>query len=191
METLFQTRTSTIVAEAYPWSQCKESQRWSCFDQHSASPEVEVCQFLEAVVWLMKPAVVVETGTSTGSSAAAIARGLQANRHGHLYSYELSRDKIEIATSFLHLEGILEEWVTFRQEDTMKVEWHNGKIDLFFSDGADDRYAEMRHFEPNFHERTVIVVHDADNPAHDWKRCDYNQVKFSTPVGLYLLQQRR
>lgn len=51
--------------------------------------ELEVGEFLNALVRMTKPAVVVETGTHKGFSTLMIAQALKANGKGHLYTFDL------------------------------------------------------------------------------------------------------
>jgi predicted O-methyltransferase YrrM len=50
---------------------------------------LELQQILIALVILTKPEVVVETGTANGASAAAILAGLEYNKAGHLWSFDI------------------------------------------------------------------------------------------------------
>lgn len=51
--------------------------------------ELEVGEFLNALVRMTKPAIVVETGTHKGFSTLMIAQALKANGKGHLYTFDL------------------------------------------------------------------------------------------------------
>lgn len=52
--------------------------------------ELEVGEFLNALVRMTKPAIVVETGTHKGFSTLMIAQALKANGKGHLYTADLT-----------------------------------------------------------------------------------------------------
>jgi hypothetical protein len=56
-----------------------EPARWNSGLQH----------ILTALVILTKPEVVVETGTANGASSAAILAGLEYNKAGHLWSFDI------------------------------------------------------------------------------------------------------
>jgi len=47
---------------------------------------------ISAMVLLLKPTVVVETGSANGASAAAICFALERNQVGHLWSYDIESD---------------------------------------------------------------------------------------------------
>ena len=186
----FKTRQTLVPAEQYPWSPVSDAEQWSLFENQPASPEVEVCRFLEALVVLLKPNIIVETGTGSASSTASMARGIRTNRRGLLFTYELDVRKVEAAQLFLINERLY-EYVTCYSHDTLSTSWpHDKPIDLFFCDGADNRFAELKNFESHFHKDTIIVAHDAANPAHNWDLFPgYAKILFSTPVGLLLMQK--
>jgi len=50
---------------------------------------LELQHILIALVLLTKPEVVVETGTANGASASAILAGLEFNKAGHLWSFDI------------------------------------------------------------------------------------------------------
>lgn len=52
--------------------------------------ELEVGEFLNALVRMTKPAIVVETGTHKGFSTLMVAQALKANGKGHLYTFDLT-----------------------------------------------------------------------------------------------------
>jgi len=52
--------------------------------------ELEVGEFLNSLVRMTKPAVVVETGTHKGFSTLMISQALKANGKGHLYTFDLT-----------------------------------------------------------------------------------------------------
>ena len=54
----------------------------------SMSAEVEVLDFLKALVITLKPELVVETGTFSGLSTLRIAEGLKANGVGKIITCE-------------------------------------------------------------------------------------------------------
>ena len=57
--------------------------------------------FLGAMVILLKPSVVVETGTANGASAAAICFALDRNQIGHLWSYDIESEVGQLVPNHL------------------------------------------------------------------------------------------
>ena len=56
---------------------------------------------LGAMVILLKPSVVVETGTANGASAAAISLALEHNQSGHLWSYDIEPTTGQLVPQYL------------------------------------------------------------------------------------------
>lgn len=170
------------------WPLCPEPWRWACYDGQGV--EVEVLEFLETLVVLLKPPLIVETGTYLGWSAAALARGCWRNGVGHVVSYECDPHRARTARAFL-MEEKLEPWVTVLTEDS-KEGRPKGPIDLLFVDGSDERVEEIEHYLPWLSERAVVVAHDGANAQHGWRRLAdrFERVLLPTPRGLWLMQRR-
>src|ERR1700758_823595 len=82
-------RSGQQLQPEYPRAtpECPRPERWSMFDSMTA--EVEVLEFLRALVTTVKPNLVVETGTFLGVSTLWIADGLKRNGFGKIISCEL------------------------------------------------------------------------------------------------------
>ncbi len=72
--------------------QGKVSRLWSRFD--SKTPEVEVLDFIHALVRLVKPAMALESNTWLGLTTCAIAMAQRANGFGHLTTLEADPDAL-------------------------------------------------------------------------------------------------
>lgn len=71
---------------------------------HSAEPgaaELEVLNFLNALVYLFKPSVLLETGTGSGLTTFALASAMMANGFGHLSTLEWDQGVSERAKESL------------------------------------------------------------------------------------------
>ncbi len=55
---------------------------------------LELQYILTTLVLILKPSVVVETGTANGASAAAIATALEINNFGHLWSFDIAQSEL-------------------------------------------------------------------------------------------------
>jgi predicted O-methyltransferase YrrM len=128
----------------------------------SMTAEVEVLEFLRAVVTTIKPELVVETGTFSGISTLWIAEGLKANGRGRIITCEFDPKVYESAKTRIASSGLV-EWIELRNESSldMKVE---GTIDLFFSDSdMPIREQEIRRFLPQINPYGLILMHDASS----------------------------
>lgn len=171
-----------------PWPLCPEPERWSMIEGNGA--EVEVLHFLEALVVLLKPRIVVETGTYLGWSAGALARGCHANGFGHVWTYEIDAGRARQARNFLCYEKLSPRWVTVLVEDAREARLAD-KVELLFCDGGEDRVDEIRHWESMLADRAIVVAHDAVSKTYLWERLEsgYRRVLLPTPRGLWIMQK--
>jgi predicted O-methyltransferase YrrM len=143
-----------------PTPECPHPERWHMYDSMSA--EVEVLEFLKAIVNTVKPELVVETGTFSGLSTLRIAEGLKQNGFGRVITCEWDK-KIYEAAKKRFAESGLAAWIEARNESSleMKVE---GRIDLLFSDSdVPLREQEVRRFLPYMNPGGLILIHDASS----------------------------
>lgn len=177
-----------------PWALCPEPTLWSCYDGGGA--EVETLCWLEAMVYLLKPRVIVETGAYLGWSAAALALGCRRNGFGHVFTFEIGEPYVQRARTFVERET-LAGWVTVVHGDARSAIWSEQPIDLMFCDGGDDRVGEILRFEPHLTSRALVIGHDGVggghyNPQFQWHRLEdvFVRVLFPTPRGLWVMQRR-
>ena len=123
----------------------------------------EEAAVLYALTRLLKPRLVLETGTFEGYSTAEIARALHKNGTGHIESIDIS------AETGGRVPENLRTYVTFRQnmaslELTRFLAEQSASINLFFHDSAHNyinALDELVAFAPFFAPGCVIVCHDA------------------------------
>jgi len=175
--------------------ECPEPQRWSMMDSMTA--EVEVLEFLAALVTTIKPKVVVETGSFLGVSTEWIARGLERNGFGRVISCEY--DPVVFAKAKEKVDGsLLQRWIELRNESSleMKVE---GTIDLLFSDSdMPIREQEVKRFLPQMNPNGIILMHDASSHLKTVRDAALKMereglisvVLLPTPRGLVVAQSR-
>jgi prolipoprotein diacylglyceryl transferase len=143
-----------------PTPECPHPERWHMYDSMSA--EVEVLDFLKAIVTTIKPELIVETGTFSGLSTLHIAEGLEANGFGRVITCEYDAKVFAAAQQRFASSG-LGQWIDARNESSleMKVE---GRIDLLFCDSdAPLREQEVRKFLPQMNPHGLILMHDASS----------------------------
>src|SRR5580693_2953655 len=143
-----------------PTPECSHPERWHMYDSMSA--EVEVLDFLKAIVTTIRPELIVETGTFSGLSTLRLAEGLKANGFGRVITCEYDAKVFALAQQRFDSSG-LGEWIDARNESSldMKVEGH---IDLLFCDSdAPLREQEVRKFLPQMNSHGLILMHDASS----------------------------
>ena len=141
-----------------PHAECEEPHLWTAPDDSGS--EVEVSQALSALVRLVKPRVVVETGTYHGATTVLLAAAVKSNGRGHVYALELDEEAAAVARQRITEEG-LDGWATIVHGDSL--EWTpSGPIDFAFLDAGAGwhRVDEFRRLWGSMHRGSVVCVHD-------------------------------
>ena len=74
-----------------PTPECPHPELWAAHDGDSS--EVEVTEFVHALVRVLKPELVVETGACYGHTTVAIGRALQQNGRGECVAIKIDPDR--------------------------------------------------------------------------------------------------
>lgn len=120
---------------------------WMEFDPVSA--EGEMSQLLYGFVRMLKPEIVVETGTYHALTAEKLGLAVRGNGFGHVYT-------CDIEMGIAHLERIKRLPVTYRQISSLELP-ELRIADFVFSDsGQDVRTKEYDLVKPG----CVFVIHD-------------------------------
>ncbi len=189
-------RAGALVPEYHRATpECPHPERWSMYDSMTA--EVEVLEFLRALVTTIKPNLVVETGTFLGVSTVWIAEALRMNGFGRIVSCEYdpqvfaaAKEKID-ASEFRDL-------IDLRNESSLEMKV-DGTIDLFFSDSdMPIREQEVRRYLPQISPFGLILMHDASSHLKQVRDAALklegdgliSVVLLPTPRGLVVAQKR-
>jgi prolipoprotein diacylglyceryl transferase len=179
-----------------PTPECPHPERWHMYDSMSA--EVEVLDFLKALVVTLKPELVVETGTFSGLSTLRIAEGLQANGVGKVITCEYDA-KIYAAAAERFRSSGLSRWIEARNESSLETKI-DGQIGLLFCDSETGiREEEVRRFLPQISPYGIIVMHDASSAMKTVREAALRMEQegllsvllLPTPRGLVLAQKRQ
>jgi predicted O-methyltransferase YrrM len=186
----------TLLPEYHrPTAECPDPKRWSMYDSMTA--EVEVLEFLRALVTTIKPALVVETGSFLGVSTVWIAEGLKRNGFGRVVSCEYDREVFAKAQERVGSSG-LSGWIDLRNESSLEMHI-DGTIDLFFSDSdMAIREQEVKRYLPQINPQGLILMHDASShlkvvrdAALKMEKEDLlSVILLPTPRGLVMAQKR-
>jgi prolipoprotein diacylglyceryl transferase len=175
--------------------ECPHPERWHMYDSMSA--EVEVLDFLKAIVITIKPELVVETGTFSGLSTLRIAEGLNQNGVGRVVTCEWDKKVFEAAKKRFAESG-LGKWIEARNESSLEMKV-DGPIDMLFCDSDPElREQEVRHFLPRMNPYGVILIHDASSHMKSVREGALrleaegliSVLLLPTPRGLVLAQKR-
>src|SRR5712664_3425183 len=178
-----------------PTPECPHPERWHMYDSMSA--EVEVLDFLKALVTTVKPELVVETGTFSGLSTLRIAEGLKANGFGCVITCEHDPMVFAAAKQRFDSSG-LEQWIDARNESSLEMRIE-GQIDMLFCDSDPPlREQEVRKFLPQMNPCGLILMHDASSSMKTVREGALrleaegliSVLLLPTPRGLVLAQKR-
>jgi predicted O-methyltransferase YrrM/D-alanine-D-alanine ligase-like ATP-grasp enzyme len=154
---------ATLPVDAVPESTVPShfqplTQKFTMVDRVGA--ETDVLFFLKALVHLIKPQFVLETGTYRGATAAAIGEALRAIGAGRMVTLECDPHYARNARA--NLAGLPVEVVTASSLDYLP----DGPIDLLFLDSTRPaRVHEFRRFRHLLSSEALIVWHDSA-PEH-------------------------
>jgi predicted O-methyltransferase YrrM len=144
-----------------------------------ASSELEVLNFLNALVLLYKPRVLLETGTFTGMATLAIASALATNGFGTLHTVDNVREVIEQAMGRVRgYDPALLGRIEFHHADSRSylAEYDGAPFDFgFFDSEMSCRHAELDSLlsRGKLSKGAVCVFHDSSPlrntyaPEHD------------------------
>jgi hypothetical protein len=128
------------------------------FDGFTA--EVEVLEFLNALVRMTKPDRVIETGTWFGRSAIAIASALRDNGSGHLWTMEQNDEVAEVALSNIE-QANLGEFITLRVAQSLEIGAGQESYDFLFDSNVSFRATEFKELYVKLKLGAIVVLLDA------------------------------
>ncbi len=178
-----------------PSPECPHPERWRMMD--SQTSELEVLDFLKALVMTIKPQLIVETGTFLGYGTLKMAEGLKENGFGKIITIEYEPTIFAKAKRRIETSG-LESWIETRNESSLDTHIE-GTINFLYSDSElRIREQEIRNFLPQIDPRGLIVVHDASSNfvvvREGALRLEQegllSVIMLPTPRGLVLAQKR-
>lgn len=173
---------------------------WEMFDDGSA--EISVLEFLYALVRMMKPENVLETGSYLGLSGSYLGLGLRDNGLGHLDSIEWDDERMNKAKSkWTKLE--LNELITPHRMSSLEFKTKTQYDLVLYDTEPQTRFLEYDRFKDNVKPGGIIVFHDLhsemgvtsgvwhglDLIKEDIKNHELTVMHFYTPRGLCLCRK--
>lgn len=180
---------------------------------NDAGTEVEVSEFIYALVRMCKPKFVLETGTHRGISSTYIGEALKENNQsGKIVTLEIIDQHYAYSTAF-HKQMGLDSIVTVIKMPSL-LYTPTQPIDFLFLDSEPQlRFDELVRFLPCVVEGGIILIHDLHpsmghhgqvyHDVYDWpygdfrpklgqymKDLDITWMHFPTPRGLTMFQKR-
>lgn len=180
--------------------ECPAPARWSCFD--GTATEVEVLEFLRALLVLLKPNMVVETGTYLGYGTVHLAEALTlCSPTGMVYTAEVE-PKYKAQAEALAAKHNLTQRISFQLCTGEDLISRIPYADFAFIDSVfgGPRIREIRAILPKMTRGGIIAVHDTSllHVANDGPRnylldlrdeLKLQLIMFDTPRGLTLLRK--
>lgn len=179
-----------------PSRECPHPELWRMLD--SQTTEVEVLEFLKALVTTTKPSLVVETGTFLGHGTMKLAEGLKENGFGKVITIEFDPAIRARALENFAASG-LAPWIESRLESSLDTQIE-GTIDLLYSDShLANREAEIRRLLPQLDPQGLLIIHDASSQFQIVREAALrleaegliSAVLLSTPRGVVVAQRRQ
>lgn len=188
-----------IQPEITPASEtCPEPFHWSAYD--GVATEVEVIDFLYAFVRMIKPKIILETGTYLGHSAVSMALAQKKNGFGNLLSCDVDEEVLQRAVS-LAMQNDIAMHVNFMLRQGMDVirQLDDRSLDLVFIDSGDEqtRIDEINAVICKLSIKGFLLVHDLNKLHKVTSHLEYLKVKsildgmaiMCTPRGIGVFQK--
>jgi len=177
---------------------CPDTMNWSA--KSTKSSEDEVNEFLYALVRMIKPNIVVETGCYLGDATIPMADALNENGFGELFTCDTDPECVLSVISAV--KNAHEHIVIVTKEEGVSLIRRMSKpIDFAFIDSSGDgkiREQEIEALIPRLARFGMFAIHDTA-PHHESiheaaKRIKMNYnlraLYFNTPRGLTLFQKQ-
>jgi len=136
-----------------PNAECPDPRYWHAWDGESA--EIEVSEFVGALVRMLQPDYVIETGSAFGHTSRTIGLALAQNGHGRLDSIELDRLRVLISRAQvvdLPVSIVEAHSMGFVPPQPIDFAWFDSEVST--------RIYEFNRFYKWMHKRTVVAFHD-------------------------------
>jgi predicted O-methyltransferase YrrM len=164
-------------ASLHPHAAAERAELFHSIDGGSA--ELEVLTLLNALVYLYKPMMALETGTGSALTTVSIASALRANGLGHVHTVECNPTALARAKMLVEvLDPDLRQWITFHSGDSRELirAWPGRRFDFaFFDNEIAFRHLEFEALSERglLTERAVCVFHDTSRLRGETMR-DFN-----------------
>lgn len=181
---------------------------------NDAGTELEVSEFIYSLVRVLKPTLMLETGTHKGISSTFIGQAMKDNGKGQLYTCEIFQENVNDATALWHDVGV-QQHITCYKKESLKLDFPQTTVfDMLFLDSEPQlRFDEFIKFWPMVKPGGFIMIHDLHphlghhGQVHhgqlDWpygffvpklgpyiKLHEVQTISFPTPRGCTLFQKR-
>lgn len=189
-------REPIIPEMSHPTSVCPDPSKWHAFDDMTT--ELEVLEFLTALVVMMKPKIVIETGCYKGYGTQALFNGMSKNGFGSLYTCDMGMKEVVDTSNRIGPTTLTVRII--QCSGVEMIEKHEGIIDFAFLDSGPDeiRCHELKALYPKLSPGGVVAIHDSGIQGFLREKylppllreLDMQHVFFDTPRGLTVCRKR-
>lgn len=191
----------TIPEVSVPTTRCPHPEKWHCWE--AMSTEQEVCDMLTALVWMLKPEVIVETGCYDGHGTEALVRGAHKNGSGQVYTCDIDHCRTVNTLKRIQDAGLLQNgyFVISQVSGVELISSLPAPIDFAFLDSGGTpsvRGDELRTVVPKLSPWGVVAIHDTGETHPDMREeiekvaneLNLDRVFFDTPRGFCILKRK-
>lgn len=146
---------------------------------NDAGVECETGEFLYAMVRMLKPDHVLETGTHWGIGASYMGQALKDNHKGHLDTVEFLPEIRDRAMKRIDELG-LSSWVTCHFGDVARFEATVPYKLILLDTEPQTRFAELIKFMPSLEPGGFVFIHDLHQHMHQVENKEHG---FAWPFG--------
>jgi len=149
---------------SYDWFDVIDDPRF----EHPEGIDCETGEFLYGLVRIVKPRLILETGTRIGISTRYLALGLKDNELGEIITIERDGVCMDIAERKIESSGLSDQVRAFVRLESLDFGPKDLAFDMLYLDSEPEyRYHELVHFWPNLSPGGVIVIHDLPFLDHE------------------------
>lgn len=146
---------------------------------NDAGVETEVGEFLYAMTRILKPSLVLETGTHVGVGSAYMGQALKDNNFGKLHTVEfLPEIHTQAVQRFKQLE--LDDYIVARLADAKDLLPYSNYQLILLDTEPQTRFAEMVRFVDYLDEGGFVFIHDLHRHMHQIPNQEHG---FAWPFG--------
>lgn len=126
---------------------------------NDGSTECEVGEFLYGMVKILKPRMILETGTYKGVSSSYMAQGLKDNNTGFIDTFEIEQQHLDTSKQLWTVLDLL-PWIKPHLQPAQDFQ-PTCNYELMFLDSEPNiRWGELVKFFPNLREGGYVFIHD-------------------------------
>jgi len=174
---------------------CQNDELWTARDEQSSEDEVN--DFLYALVRLIKPQFIVETGCYMGDGTEKMAVALKHNGVGKIITCDIDPVKVFFVQERIDKIGLGEIADAILMTGEELIRQVGSQIDFAFIDSSPlgkVRGAEIKELLKHLRPGKMFALHDTA-PQHEQinavaRSVDLPSVYFNTPRGLTLYEKR-